>query len=219
MSSKGGKMVEIERKFLVVGDTSAKIVNAGGTFSGEVTLSDSYFDDENYSLTKRDYWLRCRNSKWELKMPPKNRQDDSDCTQYQEVTTETDIVAQLSAILSTENADVVNGNEQCTKDISESQLVETFVKRRGLEPFAVFTSNRKNYSFQGGISVTVDEADFGFQVGEIEMMVEENDGEMISKAIADIHTLAESLGMQDLASLCPDQYLGLDVTSFISNCM
>nr|XP_054748929.1 thiamine-triphosphatase-like [Lytechinus pictus] len=212
------KMIEIERKFLVSGDTGEKIVNAGGTFSGVVTLTDSYFDNENYSLTKEDFWLRRRNDQWELKMPPKNRQDESaSCTQYKEVTNEHDIVTEMAAILcnSSPNDDAVNGNDQ----IYEAKDVETMITKFGLEPFAELKTNRKNYRMNDEISITIDETDFGFQVGEIEMMVQSSDADVISDAVAKIEGVAQSLGMEDFGTLSVADYLDESILAHISNCI
>ena len=196
------KMIEIERKFRVTdaGDTSKKILNAGGTYNGVVTLSDSYFDTENYCLTKRDFWLRRRNDQWELKMPPKTREDKSTCTQYEEVTSEEDIVSEVAAILSNpadQNSDeIVNGNNE----IHELKDVQTLVKKFSLTPFAEFVTSRKNYRINDEISVTIDEADFGFQVGEIEMIVHSNDPDVVNDSVAKIDGVAQNLGMQRVVS-------------------
>lgn len=216
---KQSKMIEIERKFLVTGETGKKILNAGGTYSGVVTLTDSYFDNENYSLTKGDFWLRRRNDQWELKMPPKNREEKSTCTQYEEVTSERDIVSEVAAILcntaNQNNDDTVNGNDQ----IYGLNDVQTLVKKFDLKPFAELVTNRKNYRMNDEISVTIDETDFGFHVGEIEMMVQSSDADVMKDAVAKIDGVAQSLGMEDFGSLSVADYLDDAILSHISNCI
>ena len=68
--SADAKMIEIERKFVVTGDASERILNAGGHYHGEVTLCDKYFDNEKYDLTQKDYWLRQRNDQWGAENAP-----------------------------------------------------------------------------------------------------------------------------------------------------
>lgn len=37
-------------------------------FIKEVVLSDTYYDTNQFAITTRDWWLRCRNGAWELKL-------------------------------------------------------------------------------------------------------------------------------------------------------
>jgi|SRR3989344_3674379 len=61
-------MIEIEKNFdLKPGDKERLI--AGAKLIAEKTFTDIYYDASDFKLTTRDYWLRQREGRWELKVP------------------------------------------------------------------------------------------------------------------------------------------------------
>ncbi|XP_053119625.1 thiamine-triphosphatase isoform X2 [Hemicordylus capensis] len=79
-------------------------------------------------------------------------------TQYQELTCPQEIVARVSGLLGTEPL------AGWHNDVSRA------VEGLGLEEFASFVTCRRKYRL-GNLSVDLDEADFGYAVGEVEVVV------------------------------------------------
>ena len=75
----------------------------------------------------------------------------------------------------------------------EKPLVES-LESNGYKPFATITTNRKKYS-KDGFAIDVDSATFGYEIIEIELMVEE-ESEM-EGATKRILEFAQSLGLTE----------------------
>ncbi|XP_022091919.1 thiamine-triphosphatase-like [Acanthaster planci] len=204
VASRDHQNVEIERKFTVSVDTETKLTQSGGTCVLVETMKDSYFDSDQLILTMADHWLRRRNGKWELKVPlsgwPTNKYNASEtCTKYSEITNEQEIVANLCAIINAKtdvdkHDKMTHSSEEETHSAKEDLSLEKCLIENALMPFAQFTTYRKTYSMGGGILVVVDQTDFGYSVGEIEMMTGPSPADLLA-AEAKIEEMAEKLGL------------------------
>ncbi|XP_006261269.1 thiamine-triphosphatase [Alligator mississippiensis] len=181
--------IEVEAKFMVGPGTEARLVVLGAVLAGAVSFQDQYYDTPDGRLTLADHWLRHREGAgWELKCPPwpaggardpgygpgATSQDGStraatslnpgapaqppgSTTAYQELTSPAAVVARLCAIL----AVAPDPGWAC---------IPVAVAGLGLEVFAAFRTQRRSYRL-GRLSVDLDEADFGYAVGEVETAV------------------------------------------------
>ncbi|MBI2475994.1 MAG: CYTH domain-containing protein [Candidatus Taylorbacteria bacterium] len=145
-------MIEVEKNFdLRPGDKERLIRNA--EFVGRKSFTDVYYDTPNFSLTRRDYWLRTRNGKFELKVPLNQEGINSRKTdQYKELETDEEIARKL-------NLNV--------KAVLPAQLADKVYK-----PFATITTARETYR-KGDFHLDFDETDFGFSTFEAELMVKD----------------------------------------------
>lgn len=94
-NSHSGHSYEIERKFALCSSTKARLLSVARRSAAKVceeSLTDLYFDDERYTLTLSDRWLRQRDHVWQLKQPVTSKSfvaDDkprySDTTVYEEI--------------------------------------------------------------------------------------------------------------------------------------
>ncbi|XP_012880876.1 PREDICTED: thiamine-triphosphatase isoform X2 [Dipodomys ordii] len=88
-------LIEVERKFVPGPDTEKRLQELGGTLVHRFTFRDTYYDTTELSLMRSDHWLRQREgSGWELKCPGKAGIPGPH-TEYIELTSEPEIVAQL----------------------------------------------------------------------------------------------------------------------------
>ncbi|XP_025048583.1 thiamine-triphosphatase isoform X1 [Alligator sinensis] len=181
--------IEVEAKFMVGPGTEARLVMLGAVLAGAVSFQDRYYDTPDGRLTLADHWLRHREGAgWELKCPlwpvggardpgygpGATSQDGStrdatslnsgapaqppgSTTAYQELTSPVAVVAQLCTIL----AVAPDPGWAC---------IPVAVAGLGLEEFAAFRTQRRSYRL-GGLRVDLDEADFGYAVGEVETAV------------------------------------------------
>ncbi|XP_043914621.1 thiamine-triphosphatase [Protopterus annectens] len=172
--------LEVERKFFFKPETELKLRDLGAELKRDQRICDRYFDNEHFQLTLADHWLRMRDGYWELKCPP-GKIDNSfgPATHYLEITQEEDIICRVCKVL---------GLIQ-TAWISVADLVQS----AGLDEFASFVTERKVYTLPCGSHVDLDKADFGYQIGEIEVLV--SDVSKTDNALEKINSLAEKLGL------------------------
>ncbi len=145
-------MIEIEQKFLLTTKQQEKLVR-DAIFISETQFTDSYFDDDNYSLTTQDKWLRTRNELFELKKgftPPRQT-----ITQYKELNTEEAIAQEL----------------RLPTNIPLSQIL----KKNQYTIFCTCHTNRKKYQ-KDGFSIDIDtinypETSWQYNIVEIELIV------------------------------------------------
>ncbi|XP_011433864.3 uncharacterized protein [Magallana gigas] len=169
--------VEVERKFKVTADTKIKLVEIGAELHKEKVFLDKYFDNPDYSLTLKDCWLRQRNESWELKVV--NGQFTKLASQYQEIT-ETNEIADF----------LVNHFHRL--DL-KGLAVDLVIKKLDLQPFVEYTTTRQTY-FLPECIIDLDLTDFGYQVGEIEVMA--TDKSQIPRALETITSVAGKLGFE-----------------------
>ncbi|XP_074549854.1 thiamine-triphosphatase [Halichoeres trimaculatus] len=183
--------VEVERKFLCNADTLKIIEEIGGACVRQHQFQDQYYDNPNFDLTLRDMWLRKRKGCWELKCPSTEEKSGGQsktaalCTRYKEITNLSDIQRRVVEII---------------KDVCEdtgtnfSMENESWLSELNLVCFAEFTTVRRSFVLEEeGVQIDLDQADFGYHVGEIEVLVPE-DGD-VQSALEKIERTARKLGL------------------------
>uniref|UniRef100_A0A3Q2CB42 Thiamine triphosphatase n=1 Tax=Cyprinodon variegatus TaxID=28743 RepID=A0A3Q2CB42_CYPVA len=186
--------VEVEQKFIFDSDTLK-------------TFHDQYFDTPDFKLTLRDTWLRRRKQSWELKCPTAavSRTEESLCTQYKEITNLSEIYQRVKELI----------NNAPETDETPSDEDDSWLSELHLVCFAEFTTTRRSFTLKGveGVQIDLDQADFGYHVGEIEVLVPEG-GDMLS-AQEKIRQTAQRLGEVEgkmtvyLKRYRPEQYAKL----------
>lgn len=135
-------MIEVEKKFTLKAHDKKRLLK-GAQFIGETVNHDVYCDTKDFSLAKKDWWLRLRNAEWELKVPIRSvsgGQRAQTTTQYTELSTEKEIEEKLGIPLNS------------------------------FHPFASFITHREKYAKEG-FHIDLDRTDFEFEIAEIELMV------------------------------------------------
>ncbi|XP_046550599.1 uncharacterized protein LOC124260353 isoform X2 [Haliotis rubra] len=168
---------EVERKFNITAETESKIKKLGGKLLKERSFSDIYFDNCDYCLTLSDSWLRRRENKWELKLASEGMSIRDRVTQYKELTNEKEIVACLKSKFQIAN--------KCSK-------VKDFIKSAEMSEFATVSTTHKSYRI-ADCTIDLDLSDYGFQVGEIEVMA--SSSAQIPAAIKTIDDMARKLDL------------------------
>lgn len=172
---------EVESKFRVPPGFEKLAKTKGAKLLEQTSFTDVYFDAVNHDLTLTGRWLRKRDSKWELKIQ-KLKNDlriESNC----EIEDEGGILNELRKTLTARYSNVIRG---CTsiKDIIQSTCCKQI---------ASFTTRRTVFEMPNGVLIDLDQASFGYQVGELEVVVaNENDIEMAKETI---QKTARLLGM------------------------
>uniref|UniRef100_A0A671QLY2 Thiamine-triphosphatase n=1 Tax=Sinocyclocheilus anshuiensis TaxID=1608454 RepID=A0A671QLY2_9TELE len=183
--------VEVERKFVCDAEIMWKLQDIGAKCIGQRQFRDQYFDSPDFILTLKDFWLRCREGLWELKCPAvSGTTPDNDtetvCTRYREITSLPLIQSEVSRIIREHTAEGSESNssqrEQIDK-VAENEDTEIcsaddtkWLNDLNLVCFAEFKTERCSYTLEreaGAVRVDLDQADFGYCVGEIEVLVPE----------------------------------------------
>ena len=166
-------MIEIEKNFDLRDGEKEKLID-GAVFLVGKQFTDVYYDNRDLEPSLKDYWLRTRDSKWELKVPLNpDKEENRKTDQYRELETEREIIEALG--------------------FSFESLSDE-LKQKGFEPLATITTKRESYE-RDGFHIDFDEADFGYSTCEIEYMIE--DASQISLAENKIITFAEILGLSN----------------------
>ncbi|XP_067342658.1 thiamine-triphosphatase isoform X2 [Channa argus] len=186
--------VEVERKFVFSADTLKKLDEIGAVCVGQQQFQDQYFDTPQFNLTLRDMWLRKRKGCWELKcsMAELSRAKETGgeqfkaaalCTRYKEITNLPEIQLRVQEVIK-------------DRDTETSPLLqdESWLSTMNLVCFADFTTVRRSFTLEEeGVQIDLDQADFGYQVGEVEVVVPQG-GDMQS-ALERIDRTAQKLGL------------------------
>lgn len=151
-------MIEVEKKFILKPKDTARLIK-GSDFLNEKTFTDIYYDSADFALTTKDMWLRQRDGRFELKFPLNESDSVRVLDQYEEYETEEEI----SRILNFSYPGDFNKNLQIHK----------------YQPFVTLVTTRKKYK-KGEFIIDLDIIDFGYSIGEIELMV--NDKSQIQAA-------------------------------------
>lgn len=185
---------------------------------GQCQFEDKYFDTPGHHLTLRDVWLRCRQGSWELKCPTQESGNPELglCSRYREITSLPEIIAKVEAVIKESSGDEKHDAEQDEEQKNANRCeqraatemkpemeesgesgVPSWLGHLNLLPFAVFTTNRCSFTLDGdtdlrGVRVDLDQADFGFCIGEIEVLL--LDGEEMHSALEKIERTAHRLG-------------------------
>lgn len=145
----------------------------------------------------KDMWLRKRKGCWELKCPTTtvNRTEETSgeqskaaalCTRYKEITNLPDIQQRVKEVIKEDT------DSETAEKIS-SQEDESWLSKMNLVCFAEFTTVRRSFTLEEeGVQIDLDQADFGYHVGEIEVLVPEGGDEQ--SALEKIERTAQKLG-------------------------
>ncbi|XP_040912099.1 thiamine-triphosphatase isoform X2 [Toxotes jaculatrix] len=189
--------VEVERKFSYSADT-LKALEEIGVCVGQRQFHDQYFDTPQFDLTLRDMWLRKRKGFWELKCPTAaggGAEETSGaqvkaaalCTRYKEITSLPEIQLRLMDVLK----DIC---EDRHSETGSSHQDESWLSKMNLVCFAEFTTMRQSFTLEeDGVQIDLDQADFGYYVGEVEVVVPE--GGDVQAALDKIEITAQKLGL------------------------
>ena len=159
-------MIEVEKKFIGDNPDDVKRLLEGAEFMGEKTFADDYYDTDKLDLALKNIWLRSRDGKWELKFP-------YNYDAWHELETESEIADYL----------------KLPKDISLTQALEN----TGYKIFVPYTTTRKKYK-KGEFTIDVDSLDFGYEMIEIELMV--NDISEADEAVSKIIDFAKQYNLE-----------------------
>ncbi|XP_037522232.1 thiamine-triphosphatase [Rhipicephalus sanguineus] len=181
---------EVERKFKVPPDIEQRLLALGAPLVSRKTFVDTYFDTEDYILSLRDHWLRLRtvdnSNTWELKHRKKGDVTRGPATAYREERGDSQIMATLGEVL--------------PRQTEEVSRVSDLVTNGTLRELAVIKTDRKTFRAPGNAVVDIDETDWGFSVGEIEVVLAESDDGSdlpgdVDRATAEIAALSAQLGI------------------------
>lgn len=170
-------MIEIEKKFLLT-DTQKQALLDGARGIGEKSMTDSYLDTADYSLTTNDLWFRERNGAYELKAPLRLKTESSTATnRYHELTEIEDILRTLKL--------------DATDDFKAALLTA------GITSFITCFTQRKSYTkqnFQIDVdAVTFRDSQFEYAIAEIELIID--DESQADEAEYRIIEFAKQLGL------------------------
>ena len=176
-------MLEIEKKFKPGKDFERRLLKYGGKYLKDVHFNDTYYDSETFALTSNDHWLRKRDNQWELKcsLSSKGEQSSVKIDQYEEFSNETEIIYHLSL-----NPDVDS------KRLQGKSTVEDAIDVLGIKPIATFDTFRVKYQLPGGFHIDLDKTNFGYELGEIELICQNK--EEVDETTAKILDMGEKLG-------------------------
>jgi len=195
-SGKGGgeAKFEIEQKFQMPPDLFERVLAEGGVEIGSVEFADTYFDTSLNALAEQDCWLRRRDAlgpaepgqepkimdeSWELKVPRggERKKSGGETTEFREYLGIEAVATALAELGFTVD--------------QPSKAFEAALKGAGIEPFADFKTRRSKLELDG-VSVDADQASFGLEVMELEVLCD-SDAE-IPDARARIDAVATKIG-------------------------
>ena len=146
-------MIEVEKKFLFSSEEKERLLN-GAIFISQKIFTDVYFDNNDYSLTKNDNWLRSRNGKFEYKVSLAQGATRL-AEQYDEIEDEEKIKSLLN--------------------LPPDQTMFDSLPANGYFPFCTCKTIRNKYN-KTGFTIDVDEVsysdkDYIYNICEIELLV------------------------------------------------
>uniref|UniRef100_A0A8B9S0J7 CYTH domain-containing protein n=1 Tax=Accipiter nisus TaxID=211598 RepID=A0A8B9S0J7_9AVES len=161
--------IEVEAKFAVGPGTEAALAALGAVGLPHCApFRDCYFDGPAAPLGRADVWLRHRQGQgWQIKLPhgdtsphtprPPSPAPPSAVTAYREVWGDAGVLAELRRIFGVPPSAPWRGVGEALGPL-------------GLRPTASFVTRRRSARL-GGLRVELDEADFGYGLGEVEEVV------------------------------------------------
>ncbi|HOI60098.1 MAG TPA: CYTH domain-containing protein [Candidatus Pacearchaeota archaeon] len=162
-------MIEIEKKFILSEKEKDQILK-DAQFLGEKIFTDIYYDKKDYSLTLKDYWLRFRDGRVELKVPVK-KENNTFINQYEEIIDEDKIRQKIG----------IKKVEDLISDLNLNNYI----------PFCECKTTRTKYKkdiFSIDLDF-VDFNDFSYNIAEVEITVENETS--IDDAIEKINIFAK----------------------------
>ncbi len=143
-------MIEIEKNFSLKPGDKERLIRGAELVSSK-TFTDVYYDDDKYSLTSRDFWLRKRGDRFELKVPLNTAGGRETTDRYKELETDAEIAAELGLA-------------------PDRDLAAEF-GRAGYKPCATLTTKREHYR-KGDFNLDFDEvSEMDYATFEAELMV------------------------------------------------
>jgi len=162
-------VIEIERRFPFDSETENRLREAGASAVSEKSFTDTYYDTKDFRLTGADHWLRRRDEKWELKYPSPIRLSDN-AAEYVESDDEIEMDGILEKLL-----------EVPMDHSARDTLTDPLSRWDSLIDFSTIRTTRKKFTLNG-VVIDLDSADFGFAIGEMEVLViKTGDGEVDTK--------------------------------------
>lgn len=165
-------MIEVEKKYPLDPGDRERITKDRVPLQ-TVTLVDTYYDDDVFSISTKDRWLRKRNGAFELKVPLHSASaTERDADQFDEIEDEDGIRTFLN--------------------ITQRGSLDEDIARAGYGPFGTIVTTREKYRI-GDLTLDLDAIDYGYELCEIECMVERP--EDMDSAIEKVRSCARSLGL------------------------
>ncbi|KAF4669993.1 hypothetical protein FOZ61_002190 [Perkinsus olseni] len=161
--------LEVERKIALSSSAEvAAFLSKLGAPVRRVVLHDTYWDDHEMSLVRKDQWLRLRNGGWEMKVPGISNGSHNGSSIYNELEGENNVKEFLFPSVDRPKVDLRH-----------------LLDQRGFKVFAELTSDRTTYhAVQDGrtINVDVDSATFPndpvpYSIIELEVLSEASTGD------------------------------------------
>jgi len=181
-------LLEVERKFSTPPDLPERVAREGGQMIESVKFKDIYFDTPDALLGSQDVWLRSRDKTFELKVPFRSGGREKTKFYIEEDSPEL-IAAELK-----KHIDGFNPPDPC----STPELLKEALLQHSLEMVATFVTKRTRFEIEG-LSIDCDQADFGYNVTEVEHLVESGADLIDGGAAVDhINNVAEKLRLEPL---------------------
>ena len=160
-------VIEVEQHFTIGPETRSKLTDLGAKLTQKEEFTDIYYDTSAHKLMTSSHWLRQRNGVWQLKYPivPENEAiiqgQPSRIESNYELEEESAIIKQLHTVIVIEGAPSLN------------QLVDPLGV---LVPVAEFRTTREGWAWPDDrmgerVSIELDEANFGYAIGSVEVLV------------------------------------------------
>lgn len=169
-------MIEVEKKFALTDDETTSLLD-GARFVGEYQISDTYFDVEWFTLTRKGWWLRARDDQFELKSSLAKAGTNHDTSVFRETTDN----ARIREMIGLKVSNIL---------IPDDLIAEGYV------PFCTVSTVRKKYQ-KDGLDIDIDLAnfpDFSYASCEIEVGVE--DQSQVAGAVEKILNFAQMQGLK-----------------------
>jgi thiamine-triphosphatase len=167
-------MIEVEKKFIATQKQIENLIK-DAEFLNERVFTDTYYDTADFVLTTKDIWLRSREGNFELKIPL-SLDLHKNFNQYEEIEEEEKIREKLN--------------------LSSDGIFVDVLQKNNFSPFCVCQTTRKKYKkdqFIIDLDV-VDYQDYQYNIGEIELMVE-NENE-VAEAVEKIMNFAQKENLE-----------------------
>ena len=182
------RMIEVERRFVIPHNFKDTLLRLGAAFKGVKEFTDIYYDTKDNRLYCNDMWLRKRDETWELKYPPKEKTATKASVQYCETANISCIIDTISPILtkvlfeqsdcclkqSDRSMDTCDDGKYHVTNSTQANVtihdLESLLKDFNCKPFVTYHTKRTKYE-HSGMTIDLDTADFGYEVGEIEKLV------------------------------------------------
>ncbi len=145
-------MIEVEKKFQPTEEQLTAMLE-GADFLGEKNITDTYYDTPDFTYLKKGIRLRSRDGGWEIKATSKELHGAT-AQVMREIDTEPEILEELGF-----------SKEENLTDVVEKNLQVIYVIR----------TNRWKYKKEG-FTIDVDKTDIGYDMVEIELLVEKKEG-------------------------------------------